>query len=182
VNIFRVGEGMEKTLNSRLLHEGKSFSFKTDQVELPNGRMTTRDIVDHPGAVAIVPVLDGSRIVLVKQFRYAVGKELFEIPACTLERGEEPDACAARELREETGYKAKSMKRLLSCYMAPGYSNEVIHLYVATGLEKGEKETEEDEEIAVEAVGFDETLRMIEENEIEDAKTIVGVLSYLTRG
>jgi ADP-ribose pyrophosphatase len=182
VNIFRVGEGMEKTLSSRLLHEGKSFSFKTDQVELPNGRMTTRDIVDHPGAVAIVPVLDGSRIVMVKQFRYAVGKELFEIPAGTLERGEEPDACAARELREETGYKAKSIVRLLSCYMAPGYSNEVIHLYVATGLEKGEKETEEDEEIAVEAVGFDETLKMIEENEIEDAKTIVGVLSYLTRG
>ncbi|MCJ7572948.1 NUDIX hydrolase, partial [Candidatus Bathyarchaeota archaeon] len=80
---------MEKTLNSRLLHEGKSFSFKTDQVELPNGMITTRDVVDHPGAVAIVPVLDGSRIVLVKQFRYAVGKELFEIPAGTLERGEE---------------------------------------------------------------------------------------------
>jgi len=99
-----------------------------------------------------------------------------------LERGEEPDACAAKELREETGYKAESMERLLSCYMAPGYSNEVIHLYVATGLEKGEKEMEEDEEIAVEAVGFDEALRMIEENEIEDAKTIVGVLSYLTRG
>jgi len=173
---------MEKTLSSRLLHEGKSFSFKTDQVELPNGRMTTRDVVDHPGAVAIVPVLDDSRIILVKQFRYAAGKELFEIPAGTLERGEEPDACAARELREETGYKAESIVRLLSCYMAPGYSNEVIHLYVATGLEKGEKETEEDEEIAVEAVGFDETLKMIEENEIEDAKTIVGVLSYLTRG
>jgi len=171
---------MEKTLSSRLLHEGRSFSFKTDKVELPNGRMTTRDVVDHPGAVAIVPVLNGSRIILVRQFRYAACRELLEIPAGTLEKGEEPDACAARELREETGYKAESMVRLLSCYMAPGYSNEVIHLYVATGLEKGEKETEEDEEIAVEAVGFDEALRMIEENEIEDAKTIVGVLSYLT--
>ena len=107
----------------------------------------------------------------------------FSLESCiVLERGEEPDACAAKELREETGYKAESMERLLSCYMAPGYSNEVIHLYVATGLEKGKKEMEEDEEIAVEAVGFDETLRMIEENEIEDAKTIVGVLSYLTRG
>ena len=173
---------MEKTLSSRLLHEGKSFSFKTDQVELPNGRTTTRDIVDHPGAVAIVPLLDDSKIVLIRQFRYAAGKELLEIPAGTLEKGEKPDDCAVRELKEETGYEANSMRRLLSCYMAPGYSNEVIHLYVATGLEKGEKETEEDEEIAVEAVGFDETLRMIEENEIEDAKTIVGVLSYLTRG
>jgi ADP-ribose pyrophosphatase len=173
---------MEKTLSSRLLHEGKSFSFKTDHVELPNGRTTTRDIVDHPGAVAIVPLLDDSKIVLIRQFRYAAGKELLEIPAGTLERGEKPDACAVRELKEETGYKANSMRRLLSCYMAPGYSNEVIHLYVATGLKKGEKETEEDEEIAVEAVGFDEALRMIEENKIEDAKTIVGVLSCLTRG
>jgi len=173
---------MEKTLSSRLLHEGRSFSFKTDQVELPNGRTTTRDIVDHPGAVAIVPLLDDSKIVLIRQFRYAAGRELLEIPAGTLEKGEKPDACAVRELKEETGYEANSMRRLLSCYMAPGYSNEVIHLYVATGLKKGEKETEEDEEIAVEAVGFDEALRMIEENKIEDAKTIVGVLSCLTRG
>ena len=173
---------MEKTLSSRLLHEGRSFSFKTDQVELPNGRTTTRDIVDHPGAVAIVPLLDDSKIVLIRQFRYAAGKELLEIPAGTLEKGEKPDDCAVRELKEETGYEANSMRRLLSCYMAPGYSNEVIHLYVATGLKKGEKEMEEDEEIAVEAVGFDEALRMIEENNIEDAKTIVGVLSCLTRG
>jgi ADP-ribose pyrophosphatase len=173
---------MEKTLSSRLLHEGRSFSFKTDQVELPNGRTTTRDIVDHPGAVAIVPLLDDSKIVLIRQFRYAAGKELLEIPAGTLEKGEKPDDCAVRELKEETGYEANSMRRLLSCYMAPGYSNEVIHLYVATGLKKGEKETEEDEEIAVEAIGFDEALRMIEENNIEDAKTIVGVLSCLTRG
>jgi ADP-ribose pyrophosphatase len=172
---------MERTLSSRLLHEGKSFSFKTDQVELPNGRTTTRDVVDHPGAVAIVPVLDDSRLVLVRQFRYAAGRELLEIPAGTLERGEKPDDCASRELREETGYEADSMRRLLSCFTAPGYSNEVIHLYVATGLRRGEMETEEDEEIEVEEVGLDEALRMIEENRIEDAKTIVGVLSYLTR-
>jgi ADP-ribose pyrophosphatase len=172
---------MERTLSSRLLHEGKSFSFKTDHVELPNGRRTTRDVVDHPGAVAIVPVLDDSRLVLVRQFRYAAGRELLEIPAGTLEKGEKPDECAARELREETGYEADSMRRLLSFFTAPGYSNEVIHLYVATGLRRGEIETEEDEEIEVEEVGLDEALRMIEENRIEDAKTIVGVLIYLTR-
>jgi len=172
---------MEKTITTRLLHKGRSFSFKTDEVELPNGKKTTRDIVDHPGAVAIVPVLDDGRIVLVRQYRYATGKDLLEIPAGTLERGEAPDTCARRELKEETGYTAGSMKKILSMYMAPGYSNEVIHLYLATELKAGKQGTEEDESITCELYGPDELLGMMEKNVIEDAKTIAGVLSYLTR-
>ena len=149
---------------------------------MPNGKTAIRDIVDHPGAVAIVPILDDGRILLERQFRYSAGKQLLEIPAGTLERGEAPDTCARRELKEETGYTAASMKKILTMYTAPGYSNELIHLYFATGLKRGEAEAEEDEQITLEPYGPDELLEMIEKNTIEDAKTIAGILSYLTRG
>ena len=172
---------MEKTVSSKVIHQGKYFSFKTDETELANGVRVTRDIIDHPGAVAIIPLLDEGRIVFVRQFRYAAGRELLEIPAGTLERGENPDQCAARELKEETGYSAGSIKKLLTCYMAPGYSNEVIHFYIATDLHEGNQKTEQDEEIRVMTFGFDETLRMIEDGGIMDAKTVVGVLTFLTR-
>lgn len=173
---------MEKTITSKTLHQGRHFSFKTDEVELPSGKTTTRDTVDHPGAVAIVPILDDGRILLVRQYRYAAGKELLEIPAGTLEQGEAPDTCARRELKEETGYTAGSMRKVLAMYMAPGYSNEVIHLYLATDLKAGEQKVENDEAITIEPYGPDELLAMMEKNTIEDAKTIAGVLSYLTRG
>jgi ADP-ribose pyrophosphatase len=173
---------MEKTITSKLIHAGKKCSFKTDEVQLPSGKTTTRDIVDHPGAVAIVPILDDGRILLVKQYRYSAGKDILEIPAGTLEAGEAPDTCARRELSEETGYTAGSMKKILTMYMAPGYSNEVIHLYFATQLKQGTTHTEDDEDITVEAYGADELLEMMEKNKIEDAKTIAGVLSFLTRG
>jgi ADP-ribose pyrophosphatase len=171
---------MEETISSRVLQAGRSFSFKTDEVRLPSGRVTRRDIVVHPGAVAIVAV-DGPEIVMVRQYRYAAGRELLEIPAGTLEPGEDPDACAARELQEETGYTAKTWRKLLSCYTAPGYSSEVIHIYAAEGLEPVGQSPENDESINVERINFDDALRMIEGNMIEDAKTVAGVLSYLTR-
>jgi len=172
---------MEKTITSRTVHQGKNFSFKSDEVELSNGNHTTRDIVDHPGAVAIIPLLKEGNIVFVRQYRYSAGRELLEIPAGTLKPGEHPDKCAARELKEETGYSAGSIKKLLSCYMAPGYSNEVIHFYIASDLREGKQESEEDEDILVQKYGFDEALKMIEDGDIMDAKTIVGVLSFLTR-
>ena len=171
---------MEETVSSKILHRGKNFSFKSDQVRLPSGKVVTRDIVEHPGAVAIVAV-DESEIVLVKQYRYAAGRELLEVPAGTLEQGEDPDACAVRELREETGYAARNWRRLLSCYMAPGYSSEVIHFYVAEGLEQVGSSPEEDESISVERLSFDDALKMMEDNTIMDSKTITGVLAYLTR-
>ena len=171
---------MEKTISSKLLHKGRNFSFKTDTVQLKNGKQTTRDIVEHPGAVAIIPI-QGEEIALIQQYRYAAGKTLLEIPAGTLEPGEDPLACAVRELREETGYAASNWDKLLSCYMAPGYSSEVIHFYVAEGLNQIGGTPEEDEDIEVVLKGFNETLVMIEENTIEDAKTIIGILAYLTK-
>jgi len=171
---------MEKTLSSRLLHRGRNFDFLVDEVELPNGHVTQRDIVRHPGAVAIVPILGDGRVALIRQFRYATGKTLLEIPAGTLEQGEPPLECAARELREETGYEAEELEPLLSCFMVPGYSDEVIHFFVARGLSVVGDDPEIDEEITLELHSLEEVRRMIEENVIEDAKTIVGILS-LTR-
>ena len=167
---------MEKALSSRLLHEGRNFDFLVDEVELPNGHVTQRDVVRHPGAVAIVPILDDGRVALIRQFRYATGKTLLEIPAGTLEQGEPPLECAARELREETGYEAKEFEPLLSCFMVPGYSDEVIHFFVARGLSVVGDDPEIDEEITLELYSQEEVRRMIEENVIEDAKTIVGIL------
>jgi ADP-ribose pyrophosphatase len=168
---------MEKTLSSRLLHEGRNFDFLVDQVELPNSHVTQRDIVRHPGAVAIVPLLGDGRVALIRQYRYAAGKNLLEIPAGTLEQEEPPLECAARELREETGYGADEIEPLLSCFMAPGYSDEVIHFFVARGLSVVGDDPEEDEEITLELYSLEEVRRMIVENVIEDAKTIVGILS-----
>ena len=172
---------MEKKLSSRLLHEGRNFDFLVDEVELPNGHVTQRDIVRHPGAVAIVPTLGDGRVALIRQFRYATGKTLLEIPAGTLEQGEPPLECAARELREETGYEAETLEPLLSCFMAPGYSDEVIHFFVARGLRVVGDDPEIDEEITLELHSLEEVRRMIEENIIEDAKTIVGILSLTTQ-
>jgi ADP-ribose pyrophosphatase len=171
---------LEKTLSSKILFEGKHFSFKTDVVELPNGIRTVRDTVDHPGAVAVIPILPDGRIVLVRQYRYAVRRDLLEIPAGTLEKGENPYDCAVRELREETGYETINMEMLMSCYVAPGYSSELIHFYLASVLRKGESNLELDEAITVEKFEFKQVLKMIKENTIVDAKTIVGMLAYLT--
>jgi len=172
---------MEKKLSSRLLHEGRNFDFLVDEVELPNGHITQRDIVRHPGAVAIVPILGDGRVALIRQFRYATGKTLLEIPAGTLEQGKPPLECAARKLRKETGYEAKALEPLLSCFMAPGYSDEVIHFFVARGLRVVGDDPEIDEEITLDLHSLEEVRRMIEENVIEDAKTIVGILFLTTQ-
>jgi len=171
---------MEEKLSSTLIQEGKHFSFYHDTIKLPNGRETERNIVKHPGAVAIIAVHE-DEIVLIKQYRYATGKYLLEIPAGTLEKDEDPYQCAVRELQEETGYAASSWSRLFQSYMVPGYSNEILYFYLAEGLTDVTASPEDDEDIEVMRYRVDEVLNMIESNEIEDAKTIMAVLTYLTR-
>lgn len=171
----------EKLVSSSNIYEGRIYNLRKDIVKLPNGRLAEREVVDHPGAVAIIPVI-GEKIVLVRQFRHAVGKILCEIPTGTLRKGEKPDKCAARELEEETGYLAESMRRLFYCCLAPGYSSEVLQFYLATGLKEARRKTDPDEFIEVFTVSKEDALRMILANEIEDAKTICGILMLQQSG
>ena len=166
----------EKTLESKRIYDGRIVSLRVDTVELPNGKKAMREIVEHHGAVAIVPILDTREVVMVRQFRQAAGEILLEIPAGTLGVGEDPEACAHRELIEETGYQASEMTRLFGSYLSPGYSNEMLHTYLATGLSEFPGELDEDEFVEVVRVDLDDVMGMIRRGEIEDAKSICGCL------
>jgi ADP-ribose pyrophosphatase len=166
---------LEQRISSRRIYDGKILNFRVDEVSIENGKVATREIVEHRGAAAIVPILEGGNVILVRQYRYAVSSELLEIPAGTLEPGEEPKDCAKRELEEETGYTCQSIAKMLECFVAPGYSTEKIHIYLAKGLAKTRTRMEEDEKITVERFPFETALAKIQSGEIQDAKTIAGL-------
>jgi ADP-ribose pyrophosphatase len=161
------------------LYEGRILNLRVDRVTLENGRETTREIVEHRGAAAIVPLLDNGDVILVRQYRYAVGSDLLEIPAGTLEDGESPEKCAKRELEEETGYRCGELNKVLECVVAPGYSTERIHFYLARELTKAEMKTEEDERIKVENMPFRLALEKVRRGEIRDSKTVCGLFRTL---
>ena len=148
------------------------MNLRVDRVKLANGKLATREIVEHHGAVAIVPLLENNNVILVRQYRYAVKEELFEIPAGTLEAGESPDDCAKRELEEETGYKCGEIRKILECFVAPGYSTERIYFYLATRLVRSKMKPEEDELIRTETQPIAEALERVRAGEIHDAKTV----------
>ncbi|HEU97387.1 MAG TPA: NUDIX hydrolase [Fervidicoccus fontis] len=158
---------------------GKRIKVFSGKVKSPDGTETYREIVRHPGAVVILAISGGS-ILLIKQYRHAIGKWIFELPAGTLEEGEDPGDAAERELAEETGYRAGAMKKLISFYSSPGISDEVLHLYLAEELEEGRPSREQGELIDNVWIPLEDALKMIEKNEIEDAKTIVSILYYAT--
>ena len=164
----------EQFINNQRVFSGRLLKVELDTVKLPSGDETTREYIRHPGAVAIVPVLDDGRIVLVKQCRYPLGTVMWEIPAGKLDHGEAEDAneCARRELSEETGYEAAHWQRLVSIATTPGFSDEVIHLYKAWGLTAHAQHTDEDEFISVAAFTTEEIKRMIKSGELYDAKTL----------
>lgn len=168
-------EAQERVLRSELAFAGRLIKVRVDDVLLPSGRIAKREIVVHRGAVAILG-LDGGKILMERQYRHAAGKFMWEIPAGTMEEGESPLECAKRELLEETGYIAERMEELIHFYVAVGYSTEIIHIFKATGLKRTKPTPEEDEMIKTEMKPFDDVLRMVRENEIEDAKTIIAVL------
>ena len=174
----------EKTISSKSIYEGKIIKVRLDTVQLPNGKESYREIVEHGGAVAIVPVED-DKVYFVKQFRKPVEKVLLEIPAGRLEPGEDPEDCARRELAEEIGFQPLELKRLSSFYSSPGFSNETLYLFLARGLVEKKAEThDEGEFLEVEALPFQEALRRASAGEIEDGKTIAGLLMaayYLSR-
>ncbi|MBW1859329.1 MAG: NUDIX hydrolase [Deltaproteobacteria bacterium] len=158
------------------LYNGKIFNVVLEEVTLPNGVVKNREIVRHPGAAAMVPLLDDGNVVLIKQYRHAVGQYVWEIPAGTLEPEEDPLACARRELVEETGYEAATLNKLTEVWPAPGYTDEQIHIFLATGLTVAEQDLEDDEVLEAQPMPLETALEMIRTGEIQDGKTIVGLL------
>ena len=159
-----------------LLLTTSKFRVVRETVTTGAGKTKTREIVRHPGACVIVPLLDDGRVCLIRNWRIAVGQTLIELPAGTLEPPEPPHVTAERELIEETGYRAKKIEFLHAFFLSPGILDEKMHLYLATGLTAGETAREEGEEIENWHVPFDEAIAMIFRGEIQDAKTIVGLL------
>jgi ADP-ribose pyrophosphatase len=158
------------------LYNGKIFDVVLEKVTLPNGVVKNREIVRHPGAAAMVPLLDDGNVVLIKQYRHAVGQFVWEIPAGTLEPEEAPLGCAQRELVEEIGYEAATFDKLTEIWPAPGYTDEQIHIFLATGLTAAEQELEDDEVLEAQPMPLETALEMIRTGEIQDGKTIVGLL------
>lgn len=166
----------EKTMKTEKIYEGKMLNLRIDTVELPDKKYSKREIVEHPGAVAIVALTNQNEIVLVKQYRKAVERELLEIPAGKLEIGEEPKETAIRELKEETGYTSSKIEYLLEFYTSPGFSNEKIYLFLANELIEGQAEPEKDEYIELVKVKLEDLIDMIDKGEIIDSKTIIGAM------
>lgn len=166
----------EKTVSTKRVFEGRMIKLRVDTVLLPNGETATREVIEHPGAVAVIALTEQGELLMVRQYRHPTGEILLEIPAGKRDRGETPLSCARRELEEETGYRARQWKPLFSYYTTPGFSDELLYIIVAAGLEKGQAHTDEEEFIEVVTVPVDEALRMVYRGEIRDAKTIIGIL------
>ena len=166
---------------STRIYTGRVISLDVDKVRFPDGTTGELEIIRHPGASAVVPFLTDPagadpQILLLRQYRYAVGGYLREIPAGRLEMGELPEACARRELLEETGCSAKSLMLLTSMFTTPGFTDERIHLFLASGLTRGEAHREPDEFMEVETISLSDALAMVKRGEIQDAKTALGLL------
>jgi len=170
----------ERTLESRQIYEGRRVSLRVDRVVLPGGRETTREIASYPDCVAIVAVDADGNVILVRQYRHAVGREMLELPAGGIEPGEAPEESARRELEEETGYRSGNIKRIGGAYTAPGYSTEFMHLFLATGLEPGPSRAEDDEIIQVVPVPQSRVGDLVESGEICDGKSVIGLLILIS--
>ncbi len=167
-------------LRSEFLLKGRAFAIRRDWMKTPDGRETKFDIIEHHGSVVIIPLDADGNLVFVRQYRHATGQELLELPAGTLEEGEEPDACAAREIREETGYAAGKLEKLGEFYLAPGYSTEFMLVYLATDLKHDPLEADADEFLSVEKIPVKQALEMAERGEVPDAKSLAAL--FLARG
>ena len=147
-------------LHSEIGYRGRAFTVRKDTLKLPDGRETIYDIIDHPGAVTIIPVDKDGNIYFVRQFRPATGEVLLELPAGTLEKGEDPLDCAAREIQEETGFAARKFTSLGAVWLAPGYSTEYLHFFLATDLYSSSKAGDEDEFISLEVISYGKAVEM----------------------
>lgn len=164
----------EERIRSNLIYSGKIFNVYRDEVMLPNGKLAYREAVDHNGAVAIVP-LDKDEVILIRQFRYSTGEEILEIPAGTLNKGEDPESCARRELEEEIGYTAGKIKKMTEFFLAPGYSNELLHLFIAWDLSQSSQILDGDEFVQIERYPKENVIELVMNRKVRDAKTIIGL-------
>ena len=168
---------VEKKISSDAVFDGVLLHVRKDEVELPNGHKSVREWIEHPGAAAVIPLLPDNQIILVRQFRYPVGKVTLEVPAGKLDKvGEDPIECAKRELSEETGYTAGKLWKLTTIATTVGFSNEYIHLYAASDLTAGEIHPDSDEFINVVKVPLTAALQMVESGKIFEAKSAVSIL------
>lgn len=174
-------KNVERTIKSDKLYQGKMINLRIDTVELPDQKYSKREIIEHPGAVAVVPMTDDNKIVMVRQYRKSVEEYLIEVPAGKLEIGEEPLECAGRELVEETGYRSDNIEFLFKIFTSPGFSNEVINIFLAKNLIKDIAQPDEDEYIEIEKYEIHELVQMIDEGKILDAKTISAILFVKNR-
>ena len=158
-----------------LIKKGRVFEIYTENVTLPHGVTMDMDIIRHPGAAAIVPIMDDGQVLLLKQYRHAVGGFIWEVPAGTLDPDEDEMTCAKRELTEETGYTAREMKKLGVITPLPAYSDERIHIFLAMGLARAAQDLDDDELLSVHPVAMHTALAMIADGQIQDAKTIASL-------
>lgn len=166
----------EKKISGETVFKGRLLTVDLDKVELEDGYRSTREVVYHPGGVCVVAIDNGGNLLVVRQYRYAIGSELTEIPAGKLEPGEDPRESAIRELSEETGCSAETVVSLGATYATPGYCSEKIHIYLALGLTDGKQHLDKGEFLAVERVPFRDFAERAASGEICDAKTVIGVL------
>lgn len=167
----------EKTIKKHSVYEGKIINVRCDEAELPDGRPCKRELVEHPGGAAVVCEF-GGKIAFVRQYRYAYGEELLEIPAGKLEKGEDPMLAAMRELSEETGFRAEWLSLLTVLYPSPGYTNEKIYLYAAHGVTRGESRLDEGEFLDLEMIPAEEAFAMAQNGVLRDAKSVAALLLY----
>jgi ADP-ribose pyrophosphatase len=168
-------------ISSKRVYDGKVISVDLDTVQFPNGAVGNLEMVRHPGASAVVPFLDAldspdPRVLLIRQYRYAASGYVYEIPAGRLDEGETPLDCAARELREETGYSAQLLIPLTTFYTTPGFTDERIHLFAATGLSEGQAERESDEILDLHPTPLSKAIEMIHAGELIDGKSMIGLM------
>jgi ADP-ribose pyrophosphatase len=161
-----------EVLKSEIIYPGRAFTIRRDHLRMPDGHETKFDIVEHGGSVIILPVDGNGNLLFVRQYRHAAGLDLLELPAGTLDAGEAPEACASREVREETGMAAARMERLGGFYLAPGYSTEYMHVYLATDLHPDPLEADADEFLSLERIPLREALAMAARGGIPDAKSL----------
>lgn len=166
----------EKTIGSEKIFDGRVIRVRRDTVELPNKNTSTREVVEHPGGVAIVPIDNDGNVYMVRQYRYPLKRLCLELPAGKLEYGEDHRECGLRELGEETGMEAGSFEYLGVFCPSPGFCQELIHIYLATNLKEGKIHLDEDEFLEVEKYPLNDLIQMIHEGKLQDGKTVIGLL------